>query len=430
MGIFNRNKKTEIRADPGTVDADALLLSALLSSSTVTKAEALNIPSVQSCINFIADTVCMLPLKLYEENKGAIAEIKDDPRIRLLNDDTGDTLDAVQFWRAILRDYFLGKGGYAYIKKERNSIKSLHYVDESKVVMMLNTDPIFKNYDIQIDAKNYKPFDFVKLLRNTQDGAQGKSIIVENPTILSLAYNSLLFEEHLVKKGGNKKGFLKSKKSLTQEAMDKLKAAWKNLYSNNTESVVILNDGLDFQEASNTSVEMQLNENKNTNAIEICRLFNISPNIINGKATNDEFKNSFKTGVIPVLRAIECACNRDVLLEKEKPQRFWAFDTKEMLKENIKERFEAWSQAIDSNFMQIDEVRYEENLPPLGIKWIKLGLDSVLYDPKSGEIYTPNTSVSQNIGNLEKKKVETVKEADDTEDPEDTADLEKGGEVV
>jgi phage portal protein BeeE len=212
--------------------------------------------------------------------------------------------------------------------------------------------------------------------------------------------------------------------------MDKLKAAWKNLYSNNTESVVILNDGLDFQEASNTSVEMQLNENKNTNAIEICRLFNISPNIINGKATNDEFKNSFKTGVIPVLRAIECACNRDVLLEKEKPQRFWAFDTKEMLKENIKERFEAWSQAIDSNFMQIDEVRYEENLPPLGIKWIKLGLDSVLYDPKSGEIYTPNTSVSQNIGNLEKKKVETVKEADDTEDPEDTADLEKGGEVV
>jgi hypothetical protein len=164
---------------------------------------------------------------------------------------------------------------------------------------------------------------------------------------------------------------------------------------------------------------MQLNENKNTNAIEICRLFNISPNIINGKAKNDEFKNSFKTGVIPVLRAIECACNRDVLLEKEKPQRFWAFDTKEMLKENIKERFEAWSQAIDSNFMQIDEVRYEENLPPLGIKWIKLGLDSVLYDPKSGEIYTPNTSVSQNIGNLDKKKVETADKADSKDDLEE-----------
>lgn len=427
MGLFNRNKKTEIRADPGVLDADSLLLSALLNPSEVTKEQALNIPAVQSCINFVADAVCMLPLKLYEDNNGAITEIKDDPRIRLLNDDTGDTLDAVQYNRALLRDYFLGKGGYAYIKKEGNAIKSLHYVDESMVVPMVNFDPIFKNYDLQVNAKTYKPFDFVKLLRNTKDGAQGKSIIVENPTILSLAYNALLFEEHLVKKGGNKKGFLKSKKSLTQEAMDKLKAAWKNLYSNNTESVVVLNEGLDFQEASNTSVEMQLNENKSTNAIEICRLFNISPNIISGKATESDIRSSIKTGVVPVLRAMECAYNRDFLFEKEKPQRYWAFDIKEMLKENLKERFEAWSQAIENNFMQIDEVRYEENLPPLGIKWIKLGLDSVLYDPKTGEIYTPNTSVSQNIGNLEKKKVETVDKADDTED---TADLEKGGEVV
>jgi hypothetical protein len=69
--------------------------------------------------------------------------------------------------------------------------------------------------------------------------------------------------------------------------------------------------------------------------------------------------------------------------------------------------------------MQIDEVRYEENLPPLGIKWIKLGLDSVLYDPESGEIYTPNTSVSQNIGNLDKKKVETVDKADGKDDLEE-----------
>jgi HK97 family phage portal protein len=415
MGIFSRNKKTEIRADPVILDADELLLSVLLGASVVTKQQALNIPSVQSCINFVADAVSMLPLKLYEEKDGAIKEIKDDPRIKLLNDDTGDTLDAVQFWRAMLRDYYLGKGGYSYIKKERNQVKSLHYVDESRVMVMMNTDPIFKSYDISVNAGNYKPFDFVKLLRNTQDGAQGKSIIVENPVILSVAYNSLLFEETLVKKGGNKKGFLRSQKKLDQPAMDKLKAAWKNLYSNNTESVVILNEGMEFQEASNTSVEMQLNENKETNSTEICKLFNISPNIIKGNASADEIRNSFKTGVIPVLRVIECACNRDLLLEKEKPNKFWAFDTKEMLRENIKERFEAWGNAIDKNFMQIDEVRYEENLPPLGIKWIKLGLDSVLYNPKTGEIYTPNTSVSQNIGNLE-----IIADKD----------LEKGGEVV
>ena len=84
----------------------------------------------------------------------------------------------------------------------------------------------------------------------------------ENRVILSVAYNSLLYERNLVKTGGNKKGFVKAQKKLAQPAIDALKAAWRRLYQNNTENVVILNDGLEFQEASSTSIEMQMNENK------------------------------------------------------------------------------------------------------------------------------------------------------------------------
>jgi hypothetical protein len=105
-------------------------------------------------------------------------------------------------------------------------------------------------------------------------------------------------------------------------------------------------------------------------------------------------------GVMPVLKAIECALNRELLLEREKGSFYFAFDTKEMLKGDIKERFEAYKTAIESNFMQIDEVRYMEDLPALGINWIKLGLDSVLYNPKTKEIYTPNTNMAQNMEDL------------------------------
>ena len=34
----------------------------------------------------------MLPIKLYKENNGEVKEILNDDRVRLLNDDTGDTL--------------------------------------------------------------------------------------------------------------------------------------------------------------------------------------------------------------------------------------------------------------------------------------------------------------------------------------------------
>ena len=394
-------KKRENRAEEVTPPVDDVLLRALLAgSSSISREQALQIPSLKSCVNFIADTVSMLPIKLYKEADGETEEVTDDPRIKLLNDETGDTLDAVQFWRAIISDYCLGKGGYAYINKTRNQITSLHYVEETYVSIQKNVDPIFKDYDILVNANMYRPYNFLKILRNTKDGAEGKSIIDENNLVLNVVYCSLLFEQHLVKKGGNKKGFLKAAGKLTKEAIEELKAAWKQLYSNNTENVVILNSGMEFQEASNTSVEMQLNENKQTNSTEVCKLFNISESIIKGNATTKDYSNSFKTGVLPVLMAIQCALNKDLLLEKEKGAYYFAFDTKEMLKGDIKERFEAYKTAIDANFLQIDEARFMEDLPALGIEWIKIGLDSVLFNPKTGVIYTPNTNAKQNMDNL------------------------------
>lgn len=393
MGLF---RKKEERTEPVTEFEDGLLQS-ILKPSTMTKTQALNIPSVKSCINFIADTVSMLPIKLYTEIDSKSKEVKGDKRTILLNNDTGDTLDAVQFWRALISDYFLGKGGYAYIKKEKNTFVSLHYVDEVHIAVNKNTDPIFKSYDLLVNGITYKPYDFIKLLRNTKDGASGAGIISENSLILSVAYNSLVYEENLVLKGGNKRGFLKSTKKLTQEVIDRLKTAWAKLYSNNSENIVVLNDGMDFQEASSTSVEMQLNENKSTNSAEICKLLNVAASIITGTASSKEYSNSFKMAVMPVLKIIECALNRDLLLEKEKRSYYFAFDTKEMLKGDIKERFEAYKTGIDANFLQIDEVRFMEDLPALGLNWIKLSLDSVLYDIVTKRIYTPNTNKTTDL---------------------------------
>lgn len=379
---------------------DDVLLKALLSGGVITKEQALNIPSVKSCINFIADTVAMLPIKLYQENGTETVEVLGDNRVKLLNDDTGDTLDATQFWRAMITDYFLGKGGYAYINKKMNKVISIHYVDESSISIVKNVDPIFKDYKILVNGVSYWSHDFIKLLRNTKDGAEGISIVQENNLILSVAYNSLVYEETLVKKGGNKKGFLKAQKKLTEDSITALKTAWSNLYSNNSENVVVLNEGLEFQEASNTSVEMQLNENKESNSAELCKIFNMPISIIKGTASSQEYSNAFKLAVMVVLKTIECALNKDLLLEKEKRSFYFAHDTKEMLKGDIKERFEAYKTAIDANFMGVDEVRFMEDLPALGIDWIKLGLDSVLYNPKTKEIYTPNTNATQNMQQL------------------------------
>ena len=382
----NQNQENEIR------QSDDLILKSFLSEDTISEREAINIPAVSKCVNLIADTVSMIPIKLYKEEflngKRKTVEVEDE-RCDLFNLDTKDTLDGVQFKRALARDYLLFGGAYAYIKKRRNTVKSLNYVSFENVHIIENFDPIFKDYNILIGGQSYKPFEFLKIPRNTKTGAQGVGIIEENQEILKVAYLTLKFEQNLVSTGGSKKGFIKSEKKITKEAMDSLKRAWRELYCNTENNVIVLNDNLDFKEASNTSTEMQLNENKNSINNSILDVF--------GVPTEWNWETFIKTAVMPILTTIECALNRDLLLEKEKKSLYFAFDTKEITKGDIKTRFEAYKTALDANLMQIDECRYMEDLEPLGLNFIKLGLQDVLFNPQTKEVYTPNTNKVINI---------------------------------
>lgn len=396
--LFNL-KKTEKRSREN-------LLTAFTDNIDIGVKEAMEIPTLVGCCELIANTISKIPIKFYKENEKEIIEIKEDIRVKLLNDETGDLLDSFQMKKAFIKDYLLKGQSYIFINRIKNNVGSLHYIEEKKIAIIPNTDPIFKKAKIMINGAEYNDFDFIKITRNTVNGVQGTGIIKENSKLLSVAYNSLKFEENLVKTGGNKKGFLKSQKRVSEDVMTLLKNAWRKLYSNNSENVIVLNDGLEFQEASNTSVEMQLNENKITNADEICKIFNTPPSVLKGVASEAEINFFIEFAIMPILIAIETALNKDLLLEKEKGSFYFAFDTKQLIKGDIYKKFQAYKLALDASIMQIDEVRYELDLQPLGFKYIKLGLQDVLLNPETGEIYTPNMNAKTNLNKTEIKNLE------------------------
>ena len=398
MGLFNFMKRAEDPAN--TIELSDALLEAFLQDDMVSRKMAMNVPTFSGCVNTISNTIASVPIYLYKRNPDGSSEKVNDARVNLLNDDTGDTLTGCDLKKRIVRDYYTNKGGYIFINRKRTAVKSIHYVDPDMITFQYNEDPIFKSYKIFCNGKGYYPHEFVKVLRTTQNGWRGTSIIAENATILSVAYNSLKFENALVKKGGNKKGFLQAAHKIADDALRALKEGFRKLYANDGENVVILNDGVTFKEASETSVEMQLNENKKSNATEICKLFNIPPSIINGGATAQDRLAYVQDCVIPLLDAICTALNRDLLLEKEKSTYFFEADTYELTKADIKTRYEAYSNGYKNGFLQIDDIRKQENLPSLGLNFVKLGLQDVLYNPENGWIFTPNMGLKVNINDV------------------------------
>lgn len=129
--LFKRHKN-EINID----SIGDNLLSALLKGESIDRDMAMSLPAVTKAVSFICDTISTIPIYLYKEIDGKVNEVKGDNRVFLLNDDTKDTLDGVQFKRALVEDYLLGKGGYAYINKTRNVVKSLNYTEEKYITIL------------------------------------------------------------------------------------------------------------------------------------------------------------------------------------------------------------------------------------------------------------------------------------------------------
>ena len=377
MGIFRKREATEEVTPP----VSDVLLRALLSGETITREKAMTIPAVSGAVDYISNTIASMPVKLYKYKNGKVEEM-DDIRPRLLNGDTGDTLDGFQLKKAMVSDYLMGKGGYTFIDHDRNEVTALRYVEEKYIQVFKNTDPVYKEYVIAVNAQNYKPWEFIKLLRNTTDGASGVGLTVEVSKALETAYQTMLYQLSLVKSGGSKKGFLKSQRKLGQDEINVLKSAWSRMYSDNSENVVVLNNGLEFQEASSSSTEMQLDQNKNTLTNEINNLFHIS----------DDFEKTFKEAIYPIVKAFETALNRDLLLEKEKKNFYFEFDVKEVVKASLRDRYDAYKLAKDTGFMTLNEIRRAENMEYIeGMDVINVGLGAVLYDTNTHTYYTPNT---------------------------------------
>ena len=391
MGLFDRFIKREEISETtetptqtnDTQVANDVLLQALLKSEDITREQALTLPAVSGAVSLISNIIASMPVKLYKYKQGKVEAVEDDTRVALLNGDTGDTLDAFQLKQALVEDYLMDKGGYCYIRRNRNEVTGLFYVKPIFVQTIPNFKPIYKDYQILVLGEEHYKHEFIKLLRHTKDGATGIGLTQEVGKTIETAFNTLLYQLNMVKSGGNKKGFLKSQRKLGQEEINVLKQAWNRLYANNKENVVVLNNGLEFQESSNNAVEMQMNDSKKTLNDEINNLFHIYPN---------DFYRTFKEAIYPIIVAFRTALNRELLLEKEKKNYFFDFDVKEILKANPKERAETYKLYKEIGLKTINEMRKEEDMNHIeGLDVVNVGLGAVLYDTVNHVYYTPNT---------------------------------------
>ncbi len=387
--MFNWFKK-ENRSTENDVIADVLNgLSPLVNGKTITKQQAMSIPVVTKSVNWIASVISGLPIKMYKRTDKGYVEVYDDYRLPLLNNYSGNCMTSNDLKKQLITDLLLDGNGYAYISKLGNKIEKLSYIPTNKLTYTESVDNINKIVNIWVDGKQVQDYNVFRLVNNTKNGVSGIGFVSDCQDLLSTILGSLQYENSSIS-SGVRRGFLKSKSKLDKDKMDELKQAWKRLTNPNQSDVLVLNAGIEFEDASSTATESQLSQNKTINMHQILAYFGLPTNFFEG-ANSDSYLTAVRIAVLPIVKQLVTALNNYLLLESEKQDLKFDIDTSELLRINANERFTAYQTGLSSGILTIDEVRRMENLPVLDMQYLKLGLGDVLYNIADGSIFVPNT---------------------------------------
>lgn len=388
--MFKNLFKREFRSTEGETLVDILNgLSPLVNGKTITKQQAMSIPVVTKSVNWIASAISGLPIKMYKRTDKGYVEVYDDYRLPLLNNYSGNCMTANDLKKQLITDLLLDGNGYAYISKLGNKIEKLSYIPTNKLTYTESVDNINKIVNIWVDGKQVQDYNVFRLVNNTKNGVSGIGFVSDCQDLLSTILGSLQYENSSIS-SGVRRGFLKSKAKLDKDKMDELKQAWKRLTNPNQSDVLVLNAGIEFEDASSTATESQLSQNKTINMHQILAYFGLPTNFFEG-ANSDSYLTAVRIAVLPIVKQLVTALNNYLLLESEKQDLKFDIDTSELLRINANERFTAYQTGLSSGILTIDEVRRMENLPVLDMQYLKLGLGDVLYNINNGSIFVPNT---------------------------------------
>lgn len=391
--MFNWFKKEQRNDNEVIADVAEGLIK---SSNTVTKQQAMSIPVVTKSVNWIASAIAALPIKMYKLTDSGYQEVQDDYRLALVNEYSGNCMTANDLKRQILTDLLLEGNGYAYISKKGNKIEKLSYIPTCHLTFTESVDNINKVINVWIDGKQVQDYNVFRLVNNTKNGISGIGFISDCQELLGTVLNSLQYENSSIS-SGVRRGFLKSKSKLDSDKMNELRRAWKKLTTPNQSDVLVLNAGIEFEDASSTATESQLSQNKVINMHQILSYFGLPTNFFEG-VNSDAYLTAIRIAVLPLVKQFTTALNNFLLLESEKSNMKFEIDTRSLVEIDINAKFNMYQTALSNGIYTIDEVRQREQLPVLDLPYVKMSLADVLYNTKTGEIFVPNTNATMKSG--------------------------------
>ncbi|PHA62868.1 phage portal protein [Bacillus wiedmannii] len=458
LDLFRNKSNVEERSRDQFTYGSFSITSFFGDGSLVSEEQAMKIPSVATSVELITSSVAQLPVYLYKEKENGEVERIEDRRVSLLNHEPNELVNGHNFKKQMVKDYLFHGASYTKVERVRNDVIALYHlpiqdisITKYKQFGYKHTAVVNLAWDSGNKNHEFSPDELVIVLKDSDDGVTATGVLKNNSETFRLALDEQDYTTGILRHGALPIGILKATSRLTQNAIDRLRSSWENLYGGAKKAgkTIILEEGLDYQPISMKPNEMDLTNSRKNTVSEISRIFNVPESMINSSAnkyaSNEQNNIHFLQYCIsPILTAVESALDKTLLLESEKEAGYYfRFDTSEILRTTEKEKIETAVTAMKAGLLSINEARAKVDMKAIDVDYFTWGLGSVFYNPETGDMTIPNMGVTIDPDNPtpppgpnsmsnskdDKSKEDLEESKEDDKDEDQSKDKEKSKEA-
>ncbi|WP_416687123.1 phage portal protein [Acinetobacter junii] len=363
-------------------------------SEPVTPLRAMQLATVFTCVRVLAESMGMLPCRLYRREGKKKVPAEEHKLHDLLYVAPNDFMTAQEFWELLMVCLCLRGNFYAYKIYALGQVVELLPIDPSTVTPKLKEDWTVEYHVSFKDGVRVLTQDEIWHVRLfTLDGLNGLNPVAYARKCFSLGLDLEAHASNLFKNGAVTSGVLETDEELTDGAFNRLKTEFTENHTGltNVYKPMILEKGLKWKPTALNLEDSQFLETRNFQKNEICGLYRVPPHLaaMMEKMTLNNIEHmgmSFVNySLVPYMTRIESRIKVGLIKPDERKKYYAKFNAGALLRGDLKSRYESYGKGIQWGFLSPNDVRELEDMDPRDGGDVYLTPMNMTTDPEEGK---------------------------------------------
>lgn len=340
----------------------------------VTPQSSLALAPLYGCARVWCNTMGSIPCQVYRDTAKGREIARKHPLYWLLHDSPNMYMTSLEWRETMTLGLALQGNSYSSIQRIGGRVVSLNPLRPDWMIVHFDAKGLWYEYQNGATGKReiYPAEDILHLKNFSLDGIHGLSPIGMLREVIGRGLAMQQYSSSFFRNGGRPGGVLMHEKSLTEEAVKRIRDGWQKLHGGpeNAGQIAILWEGMKYQNIGVPPGDAQFVETAHLTAADIACAYGVPMNKLAQSdktatyASAEQFSLDFvKDTVRPMAVRFEQAINKSVVGPRSDV--FVEFDLEGLLRGDAASRAEFYSKMVQHGIMTRAEVRRKENLPEI-----------------------------------------------------------------